>query len=149
MPGSTNEEHEILLMRWFEELWNKKNYDIVQKLASQEYVDHGDGSRDGRKGPEVALETVRTWHAAFPDGRMSIEEIYTEGEKSVVRTTFRGSQNGDFYGIAPSEKKVAVSSVGIMRVLDGKLVESWGDLNTIGVMQQIGALPKPGYKEEN
>jgi len=141
MPGSTNEEHEILLTRWFEEMWNRKNYAVAQKLAHTDFVDHGDGNQDAKRGADSAAEVVKTWHAGFPDGRMTVEDIYSEGDKSVVRTTFRGTHSGTFAGVAPSGKKVVVTAIGIDRIVDGKIAESWGDLNVLGVMQQIGALP--------
>ena len=141
MPGSTHEENEILLTRWFEELWNRKNYAVAQKLVTSDFVDHGDGGQEVKRGADGAADVVKTWHAGFPDGRMTIEDIYTEGDKSVVRTTFRGTHSGDFAGVAPSGKKVVVTAIGIDRIVDGKIAESWGDLNLLGVLQQIGALP--------
>ena len=139
MPGSMNEEHEILLTRWFEELWNKKNYGVAEKLAHSDFVDHGDGSQD-KQGVDSIAETVKAWHAGFPDGRMTLEDVYTEGDKAVVRTTFRGTHSGPFGGVAPSGKQVTVSAIGIDRIVDGKIVESWGDLNILSVMRQIGAI---------
>ena len=139
MPGSTNEEHEILLTRWFEELWNKKNYGDAQKLANGDFVDHGDGSQD-RKGIDSVVENIKTWHTGFPDGRMTLEDVYTEGDKAVVRTTFRGTHSGPFGGVSPSGKKVTVTSIAINRIVDGKIVESWGDLNVLSAMKQIGAI---------
>jgi predicted ester cyclase len=147
MPGSTNEQYEILLIRWFEELWNKKNYDVVTKLVHDEFVDYGDGSQaaglSSKRGPQAAVEVVKTWHAAFPDGRMTLEEVYSEGDRAVFRTTFRGTFEGSFAGYAGNGKKVTVTAMGINRIVDGKVIENWGDLNVIGVMQQIGALPIP------
>ncbi len=151
MPSSTNEQHEILLIRWFEELWNKKNYDVITKLAHDEFVDHGDGSQDAnpaagganllaKRGPQAAIEVVKTWHAAFPDGRITLDEVYTEGDRSVFRATFRGTFTGPFAGFPANGKKVAVTAIGINRIVDGKVIENWGDLNITGVMQQIGAL---------
>ncbi|MBN1148251.1 MAG: ester cyclase [Anaerolineales bacterium] len=138
----THEEHEILLTRWFEELWNKKNYEVAQKLLHSDFVDHANGNQAGQ-GVAGVVETVRSWHSGFPDGRMTLEDVYTDGDKAVVRTTFRGTHNGPFGGVAPSGKKVTVTSIGIERIADGKIAESWGDLNLLGVMQQIGAIPSP------
>lgn len=152
MPGSRNEEHEIVLIEWFEELWNKKNYAVVPNLAHEEYVDHGDGSLDAslasyeastqsRRGPQAAVEVVKTWHAAFPDGRMTLNEVYSEGDRSVFQTTFTGTLNGPFAGFTGNGKKVTVTSTGICRIVCGKVLESWGDFNVMSTMQQIGALP--------
>jgi predicted ester cyclase len=153
MLGSRNEEHETVLIRWFEELWNKKNYDVITELAHEEYLDHGDGSQDdslslyeadtrSKRGPQAAVEVVKTWLTAFPDGRMTLDEIYSEGDRSVYRTTFHGTLDGPFAGFPANGKKVAVTSTGICRIVCGKVLESWGDFNVVDAMQQIGALPK-------
>jgi len=141
MASSTPEQHEIILTRWYEELWNKRNYGVTQMLASADYVDHGDGSQDASVGPEGAAETVKAWHAAFPDGRLTLEDITTEDDLSVVRTTFRGTFSESIGDLPPSGEKVTVTSIGIERIVDGKIVERWGDRNLVALMQQIGALP--------
>lgn len=137
-------EHKELFARWFEELWNKKNYAITQELVHPEFVAHGAGGQDIKQGPVGVAEMVRTWHTAFPDGHMTMDDIITEGEYSVIRMTFRGTHKGDFYGVPASGKPVEVTSIGIDRVIGGKITEGWGELNMLGLMQQIGAIPGPG-----
>lgn len=138
------EEHRAMFERWFEELWNKKNYAITQELVHPDFTAHGAGGQDIKQGPDGVAEMVRTWHAAFPDGRMTMDDIITEGEYSVIRMTFRGTHEGDFYGVPASGKEVEVTSIGIDRVVDGKITEGWGELNMLGMMQQMGAMPAPG-----
>jgi pSer/pThr/pTyr-binding forkhead associated (FHA) protein/ketosteroid isomerase-like protein len=144
MPVSTAEEHREMFERWFEELWNKKNYSITQELVHPDFTAHGAGGQDIKQGPNGVADMVRTWHTAFPDGKMTMDDIITEGEFSVIRMTFRGTHTGDFYGNPPSGNKVEVTSIGIDRVVDGKITEGWGELNMLGLMQQIGAIPGPG-----
>lgn len=134
---ATHEEYEILQTRWFEEVWNKKNYDVVQKLVHADYIDHGDGAEEKYSGPQGAAEVVKSWHTAFPDGRMTVEDISSEDDMTAVRVTFRGTHSGPLGEIPPSGKKVTVTALRLDRVVDGKLKESWGDFNRFGVMQQI------------
>ncbi len=144
------EEHRALFARWFEELWNKKNYSITQELVAPEFIAHGAGGQDIKQGPNGVADMVREWHKGFPDGRMTMDDIITEGEMSVVRITFRGTHTGEFYGIKPSNKPVEVTSIGIDRVTGGQIHEGWGELNMLGLMQQINALPSPnGHSQEN
>ncbi len=142
------EEHRALFTRWFDELWNRKNYTITQELVHPEFTAHGAGGQDIKQGPNGVADLVRTWHVAFPDGRMTMDDIITEGEYSVIRMTFRGTHRGDFYGIPASGKPVVVTSIGIDRVVDGKITEGWGELDMLGMMQQIGAIPAPGQAAE-
>ena len=137
------EEHRALFSRWFEELWNKKNYAITRELVANEFIAHGAGGQDIKQGPDGVAGMVKIWHQAFPDGHMTMDDIITEGEKSVIRMTFRGTHTGEFYGVPASNKKVEVTSIGIDRVVDGKICEGWGELNMLGMMQQMGAIPSP------
>ena len=77
-----------------------------------------------------------------------MDDIITEGEMSVIRMTFRGTHTGEFYGVPASNKKVEVTSIGIDRVVDGKICEGWGELNMLGMMQQMGAIPSPDQGSE-
>ena len=72
---------------------------------------------------------------------MSIDDLFAEGDTVVIRNTWHGTQTGDFYGVPASGKRVEISSIGIDRVVDGKVVEGWGELNMLGAMQQMGAMP--------
>jgi pSer/pThr/pTyr-binding forkhead associated (FHA) protein/ketosteroid isomerase-like protein len=137
------EEHRALFSRWFEELWNKKNYDITKELVAPEFTAHGAGGQDIKQGPDGVAGMVKIWHQAFPDGHMTMDDIVTEGELSTIRMTFRGTQTGEFYGVPASNKPVEVTSIGIDRVVNGKINEGWGELNMLGMMQQMGAIPSP------
>jgi pSer/pThr/pTyr-binding forkhead associated (FHA) protein/ketosteroid isomerase-like protein len=139
----TRSAHMTLFTRWFDELWNKKNYTITQELVDPEFTAHGAGGQDIKQGPNGVADLVRTWHKAFPDGRMIMDDIITEGELSVIRMTFRGTHQGDFYGTPASGNRVEVTSIGIDRVVNGKISEGWGELNMLGLLQQIGAIPAP------
>ncbi len=142
-PAANAEEHRALFSRWFEELWNKKNYAITQELVASEFIAHGAGGQDIKQGPDGVAGMVKIWHQAFPDGHMTMDDIITEGELSTIRMTFRGTHTGEFYGVPASNQPVEVTSIGIDRVVDGKICEGWGELNMLGMMQQMGAIPTP------
>ena len=148
-PVAHAEEHRNLFHRWFSELWNKKNYEITRELVAPEFTAHGAGGQDIKQGPDGVAGMVKIWHEAFPDGHMTMDDIITEGEYSTIRMTFRGTHTGEFYGIPASNKPVEVTSIGIDRVVNGKICEGWGELNMLGMMQQMGAIPTPdqGPKE--
>jgi 4-oxalocrotonate tautomerase family enzyme len=129
--------------RWFDELWNKKNYDIVYEYVDTNFTAHGAGGQDIKMGPEGPKDMVKAWHAAMPDGRMTIDDIVTDGDLSTIRMTWRGTHTGQFYNVPASGKKIEVTSIGIDRVVNGKITEGWGELNMLGMMQQMGAIPTP------
>ena len=141
--GSRAEEHRRLFTRWFDELWNKKNYSIPYELVHPDFTAHGAGGQDIKQGPDGVVGMVKAWHAAMPDGHMSVDDIITEGDLSTIRMTWEGTHTGKFGDIPPSGKRITVTSIGIDRVLNGKITEGWGELNMLGMLQQMGAIPAP------
>jgi steroid delta-isomerase-like uncharacterized protein len=143
------EEHRALFSRLFEELWNQKNYAITRELVAGDFIIHGAGGQDVKQGPDGVADIVKIWHRAFPDGHMTIDDITTEGDTSVIRMTFRGTQTGEFYGVPASHKLIEVTSIEIDRVVGGKIAESWSELNMLDMMQQMGAIPTQEQENPN
>jgi predicted ester cyclase len=81
---------------------------------------------------------------AFPDTHMTIEDLIVEGDKVVGRYTMTGTHKGAYMGIPPTNKKLTMSVIEIDRFVGGKCVESWLKADTLGMMQQLGAIPTPG-----
>ena len=130
--------------RWFDELWNKKNYDIVYEYVDDGFTAHGAGGQDIKMGPEGPKGMVQAWHVAMPDGHMTIDDIITEGDLSTIRMTWEATHTGAFGDIPASGKHIKVTSTGIDRVVNGKITEGWGELDMLGMLQQMGAIPAPG-----
>jgi predicted ester cyclase len=130
--------------RWFDELWNKKNYDIVYEYVDEGFTAHGAGGQDIKMGPEGPKGMVQAWHTAMPDGHMTIDDIVTEGDLSMIRMTWEATHTGPFGDIPASGKRIKVTSTGIDRVVNGKITEGWGELDMLGMLQQMGAIPAPG-----
>ena len=65
-----------------------------------------------------------------------------------ARVAFRGTHRGEFQGIAPTDKQVAFSSIEIDRMVGGKVAEHWFEMDLLGLMRQLGAIPEPGQSEE-
>ncbi|MEO8397152.1 MAG: ester cyclase, partial [Chloroflexota bacterium] len=130
--------------RWFDELWNKKNYDIVYEYVDDGFTAHGAGGQDIKMGPEGPKGMVKTWHTAMPDGHMTIDDIVTDGDLSMIRMTWEATHTGPFGDIPASGKHIKVTSTGIDRVVNGKITEGWGELDMLGMLTQMGAIPAPG-----
>ncbi len=81
--------------------------------------------------------------AAFPDSNMTIDDTVAEGDRVVSRFTVRGTHRGEFQGIPPTGKQVTITGIAISRIEGGRVVEDWEELNMLGLMQQIGAIPAP------
>ena len=141
---SSPAEAKEIIRRWNNEGWSGGKYELAHEIISPNMVVHGAGGQTVGMGPDGLIDLIKTWRTAFPDGRMEIDALIVEGDTVAIRNTWYGTQEAEFYGVPPSGKKVAVTSVGIDRVQDGKVTEGWGELDMVGMMQQMGALPVLG-----
>jgi predicted ester cyclase len=141
---SSPEEAKEVVRRWNDEGWSGGKYDLAHEIISPNMTVHGAGGQQIGMGPEALIDLIRTWRTAFPDGYMEIDELIVEGDLVGIRNTWRGTQEAEFYGIPPSGNRVTVTSVGLDRVQDGKVVEGWGELDMVGMMQALGAMPTAG-----
>jgi steroid delta-isomerase-like uncharacterized protein len=87
---------------------------------------------------------VATFVVAFPDLRLTVEDSVAAGDKVAARVTFRGTHRGAFQGIPPTGKQVTFSAIEFNRMEDGKVAEHWVELDLLGLLQQLGAIPTPG-----
>jgi steroid delta-isomerase-like uncharacterized protein len=141
---SSPEEAKEIIRRWNNEGWSGGNYELAHEIISPNMVVHGAGGQTVGMGPDGLIDLIKTWRTAFPDGHMEIDDIIVEGDTVAIRNTWYGTHEAEFYGVPASGKSVAVTSVGIDRVQDGKVTEGWGELDMVGMMQQMGALPPVG-----
>ena len=70
------------------------------------------------------------------------QEQIAEGDLVVTRWTAMGTNDGELMGMSPTGKSVKIEGIGVDRIADGKVVESWGCWDTLGMMQQLGAIPE-------
>jgi len=138
------EENKRIVRRLFEEVMNRGNLALLDELVAPDYVDHDPANPpDLPPGREGLKQLISGYRAAFPDMQMTIEEQVAEGDKVVTRWTTRGTHKGELMGIAPTGKQATVTGIFIDRVKNGKLVESWANWDTLGMLQQLGAVPEP------
>jgi len=106
---------------------------------------------DDLMAPELAEEFKRDIaeiRRAFPDYAGTNVDQIAEGEKVANRFVFLGTHLGEFEGVAPTGKRVEFVGHSIDRVVDGKIVESWVEVDLLGVMEQLGAVPKQERSED-
>ena len=133
-----SEENKALLRRWVEE-FDKKNFAIVEEMATPSAIFHYPGSEPWSR--ETQHSFFEGFSAALPDHHHTIEEMIAEGDKVVTRLTIRGTHNGDLLGIAPTGKPVTIEFAMIDRMVGGKIQEHQVFYDRLGVMQRLGVAP--------
>ncbi len=135
-----SEENKATFRKLIEEGFVQGNTAVVDELVGANIIDHSPmpGQGPGSEGLKDALTMFR---GAFPDLQVTIEDMIAEGEKVVVRVTMRGTQQGEFMGIPATNKKIEIGEMHIVRFAGGKMVEHWGQEDSLGMMQQLGVIP--------
>jgi steroid delta-isomerase-like uncharacterized protein len=87
---------------------------------------------------------VTMYRSAFPDMRVTIEDLVAEGDKVAARWSVTGTHRGELMGIPATGKRVTVTGIEINRFAGGKLVEHWESFDQLSMMQQLGVVPAPG-----
>jgi steroid delta-isomerase-like uncharacterized protein len=135
------EQNKALFRRFVEEVFNKGDVSTIDELLAPNFVEREvlpPGTPSGREGVKQLTMMFRT---AFPDFNVSIDDMIAEGDKIVARTTWNGTQKGEFMGIPPSGKRVSFDVIDIIRLSGGKFVEHWGVMDSSAMMQQLGVIP--------
>ena len=138
------QQNVAIVKRWIEELFNQRNLAVADELVPPDHVNHDPGTPGIPNGPEGSKLVVSVYSTAFPDVRLSIEDQFTQGDRVVTRWSATGTHQGELMGIPPSGKRATVTGIQINRVANGKIAESWVNWDTLGLLQQIGAIPMPG-----
>ena len=127
--------------RIFEEVWNNKKVDVVDELMAENYVHH-DPQSTIPGGVNGYKEFVHYYLHAFPDLRFTLEDEISEGDTVVTRWTVTGTHQGDLNGLASTGKGISVTGMTMARVRNGRVVESWSNWDTLGMVQQLGGSPE-------
>ena len=140
----STEENKPIVSRFLEAVFTQGNPDVVDALADPNFVVHAPCSEAGGADAQGVKETIAWSHSAFPDLRVTIEDQVAEGGKVATRWTVRGTHQGEMMGAAPTGNQVTFTGTQTDYISGGKLVESWSNWDTLGMLQQIGAVPAPG-----
>ena len=142
------EDNKALVRRWFEELFNEAKLDLADEIVTPDHVTHDTSTPEHLPGPEGERQLVNLVRGAFPDGRITIEDLVAEGDRVAVRWTFRGTHRGDFMGVAPTGNQVEMGAMDLFRVAGGKIAETWSNVDMMTMMRQLGAIPTPARSGE-
>ncbi|MBI4258264.1 MAG: ester cyclase [Thaumarchaeota archaeon] len=143
MDKTRSEKNKVLLRRFYYEVIGDGNISLIDEFFAPNFVDHSFAP-----GKDAGLDDVKrafiAFRKAFPDTRVTVEDMLAEGDKVVARFTWRGTHRGEFMGLAPTGKKVAMNVIDIIRISKGKVVERWGAEDNLSLMQQLGVVSPTG-----
>jgi steroid delta-isomerase-like uncharacterized protein len=127
-----------LLLRWFDEVWDKGRAEAIDEMLAGDARVHG-------IGPEpLDVDGFKKFHAgycdAFPDVTVRVHDIVAEGDMVAGRWSAAATHTGNGLGFAATNRRAQFSGMVFMQVKDGKIVEGWNAFDQLGMLQQLGAV---------
>ena len=126
-------------------IWSTGDFSRALEIFTPGYVmhQHHDAAVGGTG--DLGLKALRTFahefRVGFPDFHNTIDLQLAEGDLVATRFTSTGTHTGSFQGIAPTGRKLSWTGTVIDRVQDDRIVESWGNWDMMGMLQQLGVHP--------
>ena len=134
------EDIKAIVRRFYTTVVAAGQLSTIDSLVGAGYVDHNAGADAGR-GPHVVRNHLDAIRSTFPDFRLTIEEMIAEGDLVATRVTGRGTHLGEWVGIRPTGRVVQLRGINQDRVVGGRIVEHWGEADTVGMLVQMDVDP--------
>lgn len=135
------EANKVLVLRYWEELWNQGMLEAMSELFAPELIKPSSG------------RFISAWRNACPDSRIVVEAVIAEGDLVVTRYSCQGAVHTGVFeaeigglsmAVPPTGKVIEDHGISIFRIADGKIVEVWSEWNQLQVAQQLGVVPTSG-----
>lgn len=135
------EDHKAHIRRWIE-AYNARDHAAEADARAPGYVAHAPGVPP--LDSEAWTAFVGGFADAFPDIRLTVEDVLSEEDRVAARVTFRGTHTGDFQGLPPTGRQVEFSAIEVNRMVDGRVAEHWVVMDQLAMLQQLGLMVVPG-----
>ncbi|AOR32568.1 SnoaL-like polyketide cyclase [Streptomyces fodineus] len=131
---------EDTVRRFLDALMTPGELPPLNDLLDEDIHSHDPMNPQDTLGLDNFRAEVRMWRDAF-DFAFTVEDVFTQGDEACARWTWNATHKGDFLGIAPTGKQVAMTGMTVFRFTDhGKIAETWWQHDTLELMRQLGAL---------
>ena len=125
---SDPEANKALVRRFFDEAWNQGRTEILDEIVAPDYASHNKLDVEVL-GPEGLREAITDQRTSFPDLETTIEDIFAEGDRVVVRAVDRGTFEHPFLGMEPTGRSFEITWIDIFRIEGGMLAEAWLEMD--------------------
>ena len=125
------QDNEALVRRFFEEVWAKGNVAAVDEFMAADYLEHTEhavppGARPGR---DSVKQRIALYYEAFPDWKVTIDDIFGRGDRVAYRWSASGTHLGQWAGLSPTGLHMTTGGITILRIAEGRFVEGWASID--------------------
>jgi predicted ester cyclase len=124
-------------------LFSNGDLTAVDRYLDPEFVNHDPPFPGAPDGPEGMRQAGAIFRRAFPDWRSDLQQLIAEGDLVAENFRAHGTHSGPLMGETPTGREIVLLGVNIFRLADGRIIERWGRLDHLGLLQQLGLAPQP------
>jgi len=125
------------------EVFGQGRFEVIDEIVSPDVREHGTpppGMPSGRDGLKAIARAIRT---AFPDIKADLELAVAEGDLLAIKVKYTGTMKGELWGMPATGKQATWTESHFSRISNGKVTDHWGDIDSLGMMRQLGLVPTP------
>jgi len=117
---------------YYEELWNKKNKELIDTLFHDNIEFHGSLNID-TKGKKEFEEYMDKILSGIPNLYHGVEIMVEENNTVAVKAIYNGTHSGQLFDYAATNNRIKYNGASFFRFEDEKIVSIWvlGDLSTL------------------
>lgn len=141
MAGISNKE---FLKKFYQEVWNERKAQCVDKYLSPSHALVDPNATDTQTGPEAYKAVLARFLRAFSGLKFEVLDMVCEKDKVVASWMITGVHTGEYNGIPPTNKKIAVEGISIHQIANGKIMDTSSVWDTLGLLKKIGAIVTVG-----
>ena len=140
----SSESNKAIALRFAKEGWGTQPEweKVWDELVSPNFVQHFNSFPEPIVGLENNKRLNKELFQGIPDIKSTIENIVSEGDVVVYRSTMRGTHTGNFLGYSATGKSTKLNDFTQLRIQNGKIVEMWYETNLLAGLQQLGLIPE-------
>lgn len=133
---NSTEQNKAVYRRFIEVIFNEGRLEQLPEIVTPDYV-FRDAPPGTPPGPDAIRQVVTMFRTAFPDLKIVIEDQIAEGDKVCSRATTRGTHRGTIFGIPATGRAITMNGLTLVRIVDGRIAESWVKNDVMGLMNQL------------
>jgi steroid delta-isomerase-like uncharacterized protein len=137
--ASLEKNLEMYTMVW-NEVFKNRNLDII----NEEFFDKDVAALATSAGDVVGLENFKAYYAnyitGFSDAELIFVDLFGQGDKMVKHWRFKGTHDGEFFGVPATGKTVDVSGTTLIKMKDGKIVAEQDFMDFLSFYTQLGLM---------
>lgn len=132
---------EAALKLYYDEALNQGLSMTAQAMLDENFS--SDAAMPGmKKGRDGFISGIAVLRKAFPDMKVEVLEMISQGDSTVLRYRMTGTHKGKLLGLRATQKKISVTGIEIWKFKGAKAVEHHGNFDALGMLQQLKVVPE-------